>query len=106
MTDTELADEIEKYGLSPHLKDQIIAALRRSEPERRSRNGFRNPERREQPSSDGSLRIFKTCEKHRDVTSWTVHPTGYAIPALEVCPVCEEIAYNLKHAAAEAEAKP
>jgi len=44
-----------------------------------------------------TLRVFKTCEKHKDVTSWTVHPTDYAIPAKEVCPVCEEIAYNESH---------
>ena len=41
-----------------------------------------------------SVRLFKPCEQHKNVTSWTVHPTDYAIPAREVCPVCEEIAYN------------
>jgi hypothetical protein len=57
------------------------------------------------PSGEmATLRVFKPCEKHKNVTSWTVHPTNYAIPAKEVCPVCEEIAYN-QRSAAEAEGR-
>jgi hypothetical protein len=55
--------------------------------------GHLTPERTAD-TREATVRIFKTCEKHKDITSWTVHPSGYALPAIEVCPVCEEIAYN------------